>query len=153
MRFEEAPTEVYEILRECKDQHFPTLAGCNIKVVFDLKKRMSGGKLTLGSLQKPNELLRFFTIDESGNDEGYDYLMRIDKKAWTEIMTSGDKKRLVRHELRHSDVDFDSSNPYKLRGHSVEDFYSEITLNEDDPRWGERVSMATFSAYEIERNG
>ena len=97
--------------------------------------------------------MRFFTIDESGADEGYDYLMRLDKKAWTEIMTAEDKKRLVRHELRHSDVDFDSNNPYKIRGHSIEDFYSEISLNEDDARWGERVAAATFSAYEIERNG
>lgn len=153
MRFEEAPTEVYEILKECKEQHFPELAGCNIKVVFDLKKRMSGGKLVLGSLQKPNELMRFFTIDESGSGEGYDYLMRIDKKAWTEIMTADDKRRLVRHELKHSDVDFDSSNPYKVRGHSIEDFYSEIPLNEDDPRWSERVAAATFSSYEIERAG
>jgi len=151
MRFEEAPEEVYEILKECLESNFPELAGCNIKVVFDLKKRMSGGKLVIGSLQKPNELLRFFTIDEAGNEEGYDYLMRIDKKSWNEIMTTDDKRRIIRHELRHSDVDFDSSNPYKLRGHSIEDFYSEIALNQDDPRWAERVAQATFSAYEIER--
>ena len=151
MRFEEAPDELYEIMNEVREEKFPELSGCNIKVVFDLKKRMSGGKIVLGSLQKPNELLRFFTIDEVGNEEGYDYLMRIDKKAWTEIMTSDDKKRIVRHELKHSDVDFDSSNPYKVRGHSIEDFYSEIPLNADDPRWSERVGAATFSSYEIER--
>lgn len=151
MRFEEAPQEAYEIMRTCLDENFPELAGCNIKIVFDLKKRTSGGKIVLGSLQKPNELLRFFTIDEAGNDEGYDYLMRIDKKAWTEVMTNDDKKRLIRHELRHSDVDMDASNPYKLRGHSIEDFYSEVRINEDDPRWGERVGQATNSAYEIER--
>lgn len=151
MRFEEAPDEVYEIMNVVREANFPELAGCNVKVVFDLKKRMSGGKLVLGSLQKPNELLRFFTIDEVGNDEGYDYLMRVDKKAWTEIMTAEDKKRLLRHELRHSDVDFDSTNPYKIRGHSIEDFYSEIPLNADEPRWSERVGQATLSSYEIER--
>jgi len=138
-------------MNNVRAQHFPELAGCNIKVVFDLKKKLTGGKIELGSLRKPNELLRFFTIDEAGNDEGYDYVMRIDKKAWTEIMTSEDKKRIIRHELKHSDVDFDSNNPYKLRGHSIEDFHSEVVLNQDDPRWADRVGQATFSSYEIER--
>ena len=151
MRFEEAPDEVYEVMRDVREEHFPELAGCNIKVVFDLKKRLKDGKIVLGSLQKPNELVRFFTIDEAGSDEGYDYVMRVDKKAWTEIMTSDDKKRLVRHELRHTDVDFDSNNAYKLRGHSIEDFHSEVVLNQDDPRWADRVGQATFSSYEIER--
>jgi hypothetical protein len=151
MRYEEAPTEAYDVLNVVRNEKFPELAGCNIKIIFDLKKKLSGGKIELASLRKPNELLRFFTLDEVGNDEGYDYVMRIDKKAWTEICTAEDKKRLVRHELRHSDVDFDSANPYKLRGHSIEDFHSEVELNTDDPRWADRVGQATFSSYEIER--
>ena len=62
-----------------------------------------------------------------------------------------DKKRLVRHELKHTDVDFDATTPYKVRGHTIEDFYSEVSLNEDDPRWAERAGLATLSAYEAER--
>lgn len=151
MRFEEAPEEAYEVMNNVRTQHFPELQGCNIKIIFDLKKKMSGGKIELASLKKPNELLRFFTLDEVGNDEGYDYVMRIDKKVWTEICTAEDKKRLVRHELKHSDVDFDANNPYKIRGHSIEDFHSEVNLNQDDPRWADRVGAAAFSSYEIER--
>jgi hypothetical protein len=95
-------------------------------------------------------MMRFFTIDESGSREGYDYVMRLDKKAW-DLMEKPDRVRLIRHELRHSNVDIDSeTNPYKLRGHTIEDFYSEIRLNQDDPKWAERIGAATLSAYERE---
>jgi hypothetical protein len=151
MRFEDGSDESYAIMKEMMESYFPDLQGCRIKIIFDLKKRMSGGKIVLGSLQKPNEMTRFFTIPEAGSREGYDYIIRLDKKAW-DLMESSDKKRLIRHELRHTSVDLDSeTNPYKTRGHTVEDFYSEIRLNEDDPRWAERIAAATISAYEAER--
>lgn len=151
MRFEDGSDLAHEIMQECITEHFPELQGCRIKIIFDLKKRMSGGKIVLGSLQKPNEMLRFFTIDEAGSREGYDYVMRLDKKAW-DLMERIDQKRLIRHELKHTNVDLDSeTNPYKTRGHTIEDFYSEIRLNEDDPRWAERIAASTISAYEAER--
>jgi len=150
MRFEDGNGESYNVMRTVREAHFPELAGCNIKIIFDLKKRMSGGKIILGSIQKPNELTRFFMIDEAGTDEGFDYVVRLDKKCW-DLMELEDKKRLVRHELKHTDVDFDATTPYKIRGHTIEDFYSEVTLNEDDPRWAERVALSTLSAYEAER--
>jgi Putative phage metallopeptidase len=151
MRFEDASDTAYEIMMKLREDHFPELSGCRIKIVFDLKKRMSGTKIVLGSIQKPNEIVRFFSIPESGSDEGYDYIMRIDKKAWN-LSSDEDKKRLIRHELRHTLVDTDSvTNPYKTRGHTIEDFYSEIRLNEDDPRWAERIGLSTLSAYEQER--
>jgi len=150
MRFEDASSDAYEIMRSVQSDHFPELAGCNIKIIFDSKKRTSGGKITLGSIQKPNELTRFFTIDESGTDEGFDYIMRLDKKCW-DLATNEDKVRLIRHELRHTDVDFDATTPYKVRGHTIEDFYSEVSLNEDEPRWGQRLAESTMAAYEQER--
>jgi len=150
MRFLEVSEEEYNILRTVRETHFPELAGCNIKIIFDTKKRMTGGKIVLGSIQKPNELTRFFMIDEAGTDEGFDYVIRLDKKCW-DLMNLEDKKRLMRHECRHTDVDFDSTTPYKLRGHTIEDFYSEVALNEDDPRWAERAAASTVSAYEQER--
>jgi len=150
MRFEECTSDVAKITKEVIEKHFPELAGCNICLIFDKKKRMKGGNVVLASIQKPNEMLRFFTIDDAGGTgEGYDYVMRIDKNAWDNI-DDIDKIRLVRHELRHTSVDFDSDNPYKLRDHSINDFYSEVKLNEDDPRWGERVCAVTLSSYEAD---
>lgn len=151
MRFEDGSDVAYDIMHSVREDNFPELAGCNIKIIFDSKKRMSGGKITLGSIQKPNELTRFFMIDESGTEEGFDYVVRLDKKCW-DLMEGEDRTRLMRHELRHTDVDFDATTPYKVRGHTIEDFYSEVALNEDDPRWGERAAQATIAAYEQERD-
>jgi hypothetical protein len=150
MRFDDGSEEAYEIMHAVRERHFPELAGCNIKIIFDSKKRMTGGKIVLGSIQKPNELTRFFMIPESGTDEGFDYVVRLDKKCW-DLIDPEDKKRLMRHELKHTSVDFDATTPYKIRGHTIEDFYSEITLNEDDPRWAERAAQSTLAAYEQER--
>ena len=153
MRFEDGSELAYEIMQDIIHHHFPELQGCRIKIIFDLKKRMTGGNIILGALQKPNEMMRFFQAEEAGSEEGYDYVMRLDKKAW-DLMDENEKPRLVRHELKHTNVDLDSeTNPYKTRGHTIEDFYSEIRLNEDDPRWAERIAMSTVSAYEAERNG
>lgn len=147
MRFIDAGEEAYEIMREIRGNHFPELAGCNIKIVFDSKKRMTGGKIIMGAIQKPNELTRFFMIDEAGSDEGFDYVIRLDKKCW-DLIERIDRVRLIRHELKHTDVDFDATTPYKIRGHTIEDFHSEITLNVDDPRWSERVAQSTLAAYD-----
>jgi len=148
MRFEDGSDLSYEIMNDMVESYFPELQGCRIKIIFDLKKRMSGGRLILGSISKPNEMMRFFTIPETGSQEGYDYIIRLDKRAWN-LMEEADHPRLIRHELRHTNVDLDSdSNPYKTRGHTIEDFYSEIRLNEDDERWAERIAMATLASYD-----
>lgn len=148
MRFEDCTADVAEIMKKMIEKHFPELISCNICLLFDKKKRMKGGNIVLASIQKPNEMLRFFTIDEAGGTgEGYEYVIRIDKNAWENIEKI-DKERLVRHELRHTSVDFDANDPYKIRDHSITDFYSEVKLNEDDPRWVERVGAVTLSVYE-----
>lgn len=68
-------------------------------------------------------------------------------------MADEDKTRLIRHELRHSDVDGESEkNPYKIRCHTIEDFFSEVKLNEDDPYWSRRVGESLMAAYEAQKD-
>jgi hypothetical protein len=151
MRFEDV-TEFVEItVNRVRERDFPELVNGNIKILFDLKKRMSGGKLILGRMQKTNELTRHLTIGEAQSEEGYDYIMYLDKLAW-DNMVDGDKVRLIRHELRHCFYDINATgNPYKVIGHSIEDFYEEIELNADEPRWAQRVVELTMHMYEQER--
>lgn len=145
-RFEDVPQEVYDMFREVKAEHFPELRNAGILILFDKKKRMSGGKVVLGRIQKANELVKKLT--DHVIDDGYDYVMYLDKKAW-QHSADVDRVRLIRHELRHTLVDFDSrTTPYKLQGHTIEDFYEEIDLNRDDPRWAERMAEVVASAYE-----
>ncbi len=146
-RYEQVTEAVYDILKEVRESHFSELSGAEILCIFDTKKKMGKGKLQLASITSTNDLQKFLTLDETGSETGYDYIIRIDQKVW-ELATGADRKRLLRHELRHTSVDADNAKPWKLRGHSIEDFYTEIRLNEDNPRWAQELVGRALMAYE-----
>jgi hypothetical protein len=146
-RYEQVTEGVYEILKQVREEHFPELAGAEILCIFDTKKKKAKGKLALASIQSTNDLQKFLTLEDTGTEEGYDYILRIDKNAW-EIAETADKIRLIRHELRHTKVDSEAAKPWGLRGHSIEDFYTEIRLNEDNPRWAQELAGRVMAAYE-----
>ncbi|MBA4417700.1 MAG: hypothetical protein C0392_07290 [Syntrophus sp. (in: bacteria)] len=148
LRYEEVTDDVLDMLRGVQAQHFPELRNAKIKVLFDLKKRTSGGRITLGRIMKTNDLLRHLTIDKAEAMEGFDYIITLDKICW-ETINNDDKMRIIRHELRHTYFDIDSEdNPYKILDHSISDFYEELERNQDDPRWRERVATVTEDIYE-----
>lgn len=152
IRFEDCDNNVADLAREIIVEYMPELRNVPIKYVYDLKKRLSGGNIILGRCQKTNDLLRHLTIEESGEDEGYAYIIYLDKKIWDNIERI-DKIRLLRHELRHIYVDTDSErNPYKLVDHDVTDFAEEIALNTDDTRWAERLGDLTIELYSQEQD-
>lgn len=147
IRYEDATADVMELAREIIAEHFPELRNVKIKYLFDLKKRMSGGMNVLARCQRSNDLLKFFTIDESGDEEGYAYIVYVDKLLWGNIERA-DKTKLLRHEFRHIFIDDESAkNPYKLVDHDVSDFRDEIALNTDDPRWDERLASLASDLY------
>jgi hypothetical protein len=151
LRYEEVSDEVMTMMREIKSQYFPELKNAQIKVLFDLRKRKSGGMMVLGRITRTNDLLRHLTIDEAGTVEGYDYIITLDKLCWDNI-TKADKERLIRHELRHTVFDLEAeTNPYKLQDHTISDFYEEIEYNKDDPRWRERLSTLVNDIYEQQK--
>ena len=138
IRYEEAADEVRHLLDEVQTKHFPELKNAKIIVLFDLKKRSSGGRVVLGRIMKTNDLLRHLTKDDSVAIEGVDYIITLDKQGWDAIGTD-DRTRVIRHELRHTYYDIESEdNPYKLVDHSITDFYEEVELNKDDPKWLQR---------------
>jgi hypothetical protein len=151
-RFEDVTQEVDDFVKTVRKEYFRELASANIKILYDTKKRNSGGKMVLGRMQKTNDLLRHLTVEDSNDTEGYDYIMYLDKAVF-ENVEDEDKVRLIRHEFQHCEVDMDAnSNPYKLRGHELEDFYDEIELNRDDARWAERCVEVGLSVYDMEND-
>ncbi len=147
-RYEEVDNSVISALTNVRRRLFPELVNAKIKPLFDLKKRVSGGAVVLARIMLPNELIRHFTADErEGIEDGNDYIIVLDKIAWQSAGDT-DRERLLRHELRHTFVDIEADNPYKLVDHDVSDFYEEMELNHDDPRWKERVASLTESIYE-----
>jgi len=147
-RFEDVTQDVKDMIRAVRAEHFPELRNAEILVLFDKKKRMSGGALVLGRIQKSNDLIKKLTDEVV--DEGYDYIMYLDKKMW-EVSAEMDRERVIRHEFRHCFVDLDArGTPYKLLGHTIEDFYEEVELNSDDQRWRMRLGEITYAAYDME---
>jgi hypothetical protein len=147
-RYEEVDSSVISALSAIRRKSFPELVNAKIKPLYDLKKRVSGGAIVLARIMTPNELIKHFTADEQkGIDDGYDYIIIIDKVVWQSTGDT-DRERLLRHELRHTFVDIEADSPYKLIDHDVSDFYEEQELNRDDPRWKERVASLTETIYD-----
>lgn len=151
IRFEDAPQAVYEMMERIIAEHFQELSNCKILILMDLKERKVGDQLILGRMSKTNDLTRHLTIDNSGSDFGYDYIMYLDKMMWITIEKK-DRIRIMRHELRHTQVNPESKNQYGLRGHTVEDFHSEIVLNMETPRWRDQVGELVRNRYDIISN-
>ena len=152
IRYEDVTTDVMDLLQEVRGEYFPELRNVKIKVLFDLKKRKHGDKIVLGRCQKSNDLIKHLTIDEANDEDGMVYLVYLDKVAWENIERI-DRIRLMRHELRHIFLDIDSvRNPYKLLDHDLTDFYEEVELNQDDPRWAMRVASLADTIYSQQRD-
>jgi hypothetical protein len=151
LRYEEVTEKALDILKDVKIRDFSELKNAKIKVLFDLKKRKSGGRIVLGRIMKTNDLIRHLTKNEVEAMEGYDYIITLDKICWDNI-TDDDRIRILRHELRHTFFDTESEDdPYKLLSHSISDFYEEVELNRDDPRWRDRIGSLAEGIYEQQK--
>ena len=147
-RFEEATTEVKNKVQYVVRNKFPQLNGCNIEVVMDTKKRKSGGKFVLVKLDKTSPILRHISATNEF-PHGVDYILYLDKTVYGE-MTDGDRERVISHGLYHADVDFEKEIPYGIRKPTVQTFYEEISDNQDDARWAERLDLMAESIYDSE---
>jgi len=148
MRYEDADESLVEVYLKVAEERFPnTCANLNIKLMFDTKKRVSKGKLCLASVEIANEKIKYFTKHEV-EVGGYDYILIVDRKAW-ELASEKNRIRLISHELRH--VFVDENDKRKLLPHDIEDFVTEVKLNEDDPEWGFKLATLVTDVYEQEK--
>lgn len=147
IRYEEADEGLTEVFLNVIEKYFPFYQNFKFKLLFDLKKRVSQGKLVLASIELPGPKLKFFSRDKIATD-GYDFIIIFDKKAW-ELSSDPVKVRVMKHELRHIEVSEDGST--KLVGHEIEDFYAEIEANKDDPEWRRKLVVLVSDIYEQER--
>ncbi|MCK9375848.1 MAG: hypothetical protein M0P73_06840 [Syntrophobacterales bacterium] len=151
MKYEHVPEYIDKIYEKLKGQHFPHLVNAKILFLVNKKKMVQKGNIALGKIMKPSELIRFLSKDEAPED-GYDYIMLLDGKLLAHC-EEADIERVLRHELRHTFFDSDSStNPYKLVDHDFSDFYTEVELNKDDPTWAQRVSQSVSLMYDQEKD-
>jgi hypothetical protein len=145
-RFADIDPDTKKMINEIISKDFSHLTQAKIKMVFDEKKRKSGGRYQLGKMQKSNDLIRYLTTREAMDPEGFDYLMFIDENVF-EVLDQKDKVRLVRHLLQYADIDFEAEKPYKIRKEEVATWYDELEYNKDDPKWYERLEVIAESIY------
>jgi hypothetical protein len=146
MRYEAVTEEVQSLVKQIIEGHFPELAGAKILCIFDTKKKMSKGKFILAQIKKINELEKYLTLDDAGDLDGFDYFVFINKVAWY-LADPQDKIRIIRHEFRHTNVDNDSDKPYKLQPHDLEDFFAEVRLNRENPKWASELAAKALAVY------
>ncbi len=146
-RYEEANENLVEVFLNVVEGKFPQYQNLKFKLIFDLKKRINKGALVLASIELLSPKIRYFSKDKIAT-EGYDYLVIVDQKAW-ELAGENTRPRLIRHELRH--VFIDEQGMPKIVGHEIEDFYSEVELNKDDPEWRRVLATITRDVYEQEK--
>jgi hypothetical protein len=144
-RFEDVPGQVESFVQNVLDNNFPELQGALIKVMFDTKKRKSGGKFVFARIKKTNDELKAFATKDDGTP--YDYIMFLDKNLWL-ALDDKDRDKLVFHELCHCKVDLESTDQYKIQDHEIQTFYAEIEYSKDDPRWLERVTAICESVHD-----
>ena len=128
------------------DRFGNVLGAARIKILMNSKPKidMLTNRITFASIKCASEVERFLTMD-GHNLTGIDYLIFISDLVW-ELANAVDKKRILSHELRHAFLD--EKGNYKTVRHDIEDFYSEVKLNEDDPMWGQALSTVAIAKVE-----
>lgn len=146
-RYEDSDDSLTEVFLEVMEEHFPQLQYLKFKLIFDLKRRVSKGRLVLASIETASPKIKYLSRDNIAV-EGYDLLLIVDMKAW-EVASTDQRTKLIRHELRH--VQIDETGGVKLVGHEIEDFHIEVKLNQDEPEWRMKLATLTHDMYEQEK--
>lgn len=146
-RYEDSDDSLVEVFLNVMEEHFPQLQYLKLKLIYDLKQRISKGRLVLASIETASPKIKYLSKDNIAID-GYDLLLIADQKAW-EVASIDQRVKLVRHELRH--VQIDEKGGVKIVGHEIEDFHVEVKLNQDNPEWRMQLATLTHDMYEQEK--
>ncbi len=141
-RYEHVSAKELEMKEIITKQYFPELDGYRIMMIFDNKKKVSGGRVVVARIKKLNEEMQYFSMGDDGST--YDYAMFLDYNVW-QTLDDRDKERIIFHELCHCDVE---SGKAGIKDHEIQGFYNEASFNSDDERWSERVSIIAESVYD-----
>lgn len=150
LRFEAVPQQVIDLCEDIRLKYFINLDGSRTLYIFDTKKKVAGGRIVFAWIKKLNDELKFLAMNDAGIT--YDYVMFFNKDIW-DALDDTDRRRIIYHEFCHTEVDFEKVNPYGIKDHEIQGFYSEADYNADDPRWAERISVIAASIYDPENDG
>jgi len=143
-RYIEVTEELVKCFFDTIEKHFPSYQNLNIKLIFDTKKRVSKGKLTLANIEVPNPKMQYFQQSKE-LPSGFDYILIVDKMAW-ESSTEDEKENIIRHELSHIFVD-EENDKCKLLSHDYCVFKYEL----DNIDWASSLAEIALAKYEMSK--
>ena len=143
-RYEDVDDSVVEVFIKVVEDWFPEVGNLKIKLMFDLKKKVSKGKMALAYIELVNEKLKFLTSSKLIKG-GYEYLIIVNKVAW-ELADNEDRVRIIRHELRH--IFEDENGKLSLLPHDISDFSEELEINKNNQNWAANLANAALDRYE-----
>lgn len=147
LRYDAVPSQVVDFCEAIRLKNFLNLDGARIMYVFDNKKSVKAGRITIAKIKKTNDEMKFLSMEENGTT--YDYVLTIDRTIW-DALEERDRQRVIFHELCHCEVDMEKANPYGIKDHEIQGFYDEVPYNADDERWNERIAVIADSVYDPE---
>jgi len=126
--------EPYKILNEVRDLHHGDTKAARIALAWRLRTNADkDGHIVLGRCIKVSDLYREYA--------DYDFIITLNKEFWEDLAVVKEQRvALVDHELCHAAPDYDSESGehkvdergrylFRLRRHSVEEFYEIIQRN------------------------
>jgi len=143
-RYEDVDDSVVEVFIKVVEDWFPEVGNLKIKLMFDLKKKVSKGKMALAYIELVNEKLKFLTSSKLIKG-GYEYLIIVNKVVW-ELADNEDRVRIIRHELRH--IFEDENGKLSLLPHDISDFSEELEINKNNQNWAANLVNAALDRYE-----
>ena len=147
-QFRKADSSVYATFLDMIENVFPELTGYSFGLLYREKMKKSKGGLIMAEICQPTKLLSYFAKNDAGNP--FDFLIIVDEMAWC-CAKECDRIRLMRHELRH--VDLSDKGVARLVGHDYQDFYAEVEINVDDPKWGQKLVEVILAGYDQVKAG
>lgn len=149
----ETVKQAYEEVLETHFKSDPSIREAKIRFIYYSKQKKQRGNVIFAYMHKPSDFESYLDSRSDKNGEPANYFMFIDYYVWNNI----DKEyrlRLMRHELRHIDIDYDKNGDlvFGLKDHDVQDFEVDMDyeLNQEngDPKWGKVLLEASINAYE-----
>lgn len=146
-RYYEADDDAKNLMEDLLEERFEEFRHAGIKVIMDGKLKIDklNNRIILAYIKTTNDIEKYLTTKHPLRTYGYDYFIFINELVW-ELAGAENKKRIMSHELRHMTID--AQGNYKIRKHEIEDFYAEVELNEDDPKWSSKLSSVVLIRYE-----
>ena len=139
-RYEEASKNIYNMVRDAVNKHFPDLADARFFIWMDSQKRTSSGKTVPGSILKANSVVNFLAHDD------YDYVIKLDR-ALFENISDADQLGLLLHLLCHTKVVTKAEEEkYSLVAPDYPLFEQELELI---PYWREFFQRLQTTAAEV----